>query len=75
MGYLSSDVDEKGNSYPRGEICMRGHSISPGYFREPEKTKESIDSEGWLHSGDIGVILPSGALRIIDRRKNIFKLA
>lgn len=75
MGYLSTDKDENGNSLPRGEVCIRGYSVFPGYFRDLEKTKETIDTEGWMHSGDIGVILPSGALRIIDRKKNIFKLS
>lgn len=75
MGYLSTDKDEQGNYCPRGEICVRGVSIFPGYFRDNEKTKEAIDNEGWLHSGDIGVILSNGALRVIDRKKNIFKLS
>jgi long-chain acyl-CoA synthetase len=39
-----------------------------------EKTKEAIDSEGWFHSGDIGMILQNNALKIIDRKKHIFKL-
>lgn len=54
---------------------MRGHLIFAGYFRDQEKTSETIDSEGWMHSGDIGLLLPNGALKIIDRKKNIFKLA
>jgi len=54
---------------------MRGHIIFAGYFRDIEKTNETIDSEGWMHSGDIGLLLPNGALKIIDRKKNIFKLS
>lgn len=54
MGYLSTDVDEEGRPSPRGEICVRGHSVLPGYYNDPEKTAEAFDSEGWMHSGDIG---------------------
>jgi long-chain acyl-CoA synthetase len=76
MKYTSKDVDEFGRLAPRGEILVRGANVITGYYKNEEKTKESIDDEGWLHSGDIGIILPgSNALKIIDRRKNIFKLS
>ena len=75
MNYFSSDVDENGNPLPRGEVCLKGPSVTPGYYKNPALTSEIIDSEGWLHTGDIGAILPNGSLRIIDRKKNLFKLS
>ncbi|EAS01565.1 AMP-binding enzyme family protein (macronuclear) [Tetrahymena thermophila SB210] len=74
MGYFSTDKDENGNPMPRGEICIRGYTVFAGYYKDDEKTAEAFDEEGWLHSGDIGLILPNGTLRVFDRKKNIFKL-
>lgn len=60
---------------PRGEICIRGNNLCAGYFRAPLKNKETFDEDGWALSGDIGEFLPNRALKIIDRKKNIFKLS
>lgn len=76
MGYTNRDKDENGLSKPRGEICVRGINVIPGYYKLDEKNKETFSKDGWMFSGDIGEIIPgSNALRIIDRKKNMFKLA
>ncbi|KAL5484650.1 hypothetical protein EMCRGX_G021180 [Ephydatia muelleri] len=58
-----------------GEICFKGHNIFKGYYNDKDKTAEVLDADGWLHSGDIGRWLPNGVLKIIDRKKHIFKLS
>lgn len=76
MEYLSTDKDEKGNLCPRGEILIRGKTVFADYYKQLDKYNETVDTEGWLHSGDIGkIITGTNALQIIDRRKNMFKLS
>ncbi|XP_070773495.1 long-chain-fatty-acid--CoA ligase 6 isoform X2 [Enoplosus armatus] len=71
------DVPEKNYfaSKGEGEVCVKGPNVFKGYLKDPERTAETLDADGWLHSGDIGKWLPNGTLKIIDRKKHIFKLA
>ncbi|MFL5822510.1 MAG: AMP-dependent synthetase/ligase [Solirubrobacteraceae bacterium] len=54
-----------------GEILVRGETIMAGYRNQPEKTAETIDADGWLHTGDIGQFDEAGFLKIIDRKKEL----
>uniref|UniRef100_A0A4W5JVB3 Arachidonate--CoA ligase n=2 Tax=Hucho hucho TaxID=62062 RepID=A0A4W5JVB3_9TELE len=67
MNYLAANGE--------GEVCVKGANVFLGYLKDPEKTEETIDANGWVHTGDIGKWLPNGTLKIVDRKKHIFKLA
>jgi long-chain acyl-CoA synthetase len=54
-----------------GELCLRGNHVTQGYFKAEEETKETFDSEGWLHTGDLAEIDNSGYVKIIGRKKEI----
>jgi acyl-CoA synthetase (AMP-forming)/AMP-acid ligase II len=68
-------VDEDGKEVPRGqpgEVVVRGYNIMEGYFEDPDATAETIDADGWLHTGDIAVMNDDGYIRITDRKKDMF---
>ena len=55
-----------------GEILVRGYNITQGYFNNPQATQEAIDNDGWLHTGDIGILDTNGYIKITDRSKDMF---
>jgi acyl-CoA synthetase (AMP-forming)/AMP-acid ligase II len=68
-------VDDDGRPRPAGkpgEVVIRGYNVMAGYCDDPGATAAAIDADGWLHSGDIGVLDERGNLRITDRKKDMF---
>lgn len=72
MNYLTDRKDP--NLNPQGEICIRGKAWFSGYYKNEALTKQYLSEDGWYRMGDIGEILPNGALKIIDRKRALVKL-
>lgn len=70
MEYFASD-----KPFPRGELVIRSGSQFREYFRNEEETAKAVDAEGWFHTGDICTVDELGRFKIIDRKKNVLKLA
>ena len=66
-------VDDKPN--PRGELLIRGPCVFREYYKNPEETQKTIEPDGWFHTGDIVEVDNLGRFKIIDRKKNVLKLA
>ncbi|MGL6160282.1 AMP-binding protein [Microbulbifer sp.] len=67
-------IDENGSDLPNnspGELCVRGPQVMKGYWQRPEATADSIDSDGWLRTGDMAVIQDDGYIKIVDRKKDM----
>jgi fatty-acyl-CoA synthase len=77
-GYEIRIVDpETGQSLPEnvpGEIQVRGYTMMQGYYRKPVETAAALDSAGWLHTGDMGILRPDGHLRFMGRYKDMLKI-
>jgi fatty-acyl-CoA synthase len=80
VGRVMPDVEAKvidpmsGETVPRGEpgeICTRGYAVMDGYWENPQATAEAIDTEGWMHTGDLGIMDSAGYLNIVGRTKDM----
>src|SRR5262249_33813972 len=77
-GYEIRIVDpDSGREQPQGiagEILVRGYTVTEGYYRKPEETARAIDPDGWVHTGDMGLIRSDGHLRFMGRYKDMLKI-
>lgn len=70
LDYLATDKPR-----PRGELLLRGNMVFREYYKNPEETAKALESDGWFHTGDVAEIDEMGRIKIIDRKKNVLKLA
>ncbi|CAM9567619.1 unnamed protein product, partial [Phaeothamnion confervicola] len=80
MGYLPTDRwhgdgANRTRCLGRGEVWIRGNNVFRGYHKQADKTREALTDDGWCMTGDVAIWTPEGALKLVDRKKNIFKLA
>ena len=71
---LCKVIDDEGNDLPMGaigELCVKGPQVMKGYWQRQDATDEILDADGWLKTGDIGVIQDDGYMRIVDRKKDM----
>ena len=77
-GYEVKIIDPaSGASLPAGqvgEICVRGYQVMQGYYKKPEETAQTVDPDGWLHTGDSGLLRADGCLRFLGRYKDLLKV-
>jgi long-chain acyl-CoA synthetase len=70
--------DDDGNSLAVGavgEVCVRGPQVMAGYWGRPDETEAVLTADGWLHTGDIGVLDPQGFLKLLDRKKDMINVS
>ncbi len=77
-GYEFKIIDpDTGETLPpdtMGELCTRGYAVMQGYYKKPVETAETVDAEGWLHSGDLATLREDGYLRFYGRYKDMLKV-
>ena len=71
VAIIGPNGDELDRGVP-GEIVVRGYTVMPGYFENPEETAKAIDADGWLHTGDVGTMDVDGNVVITDRLKDMY---
>lgn len=69
MNYLHTNTP-----HPEGELQIKGANVTSGYYKRPDENAKAFDQDGWFNTGDVVRVFPNGAVKIIDRSKNIFKL-